>query len=59
MRMNISEAQYMKDLEGENNGIRIVEDGVTRFVPMTKGNRHYDEVLRQVEAGTLTIKDAD
>ena len=57
--MNISEAQYMKDLEGKNNTVRIVQDGVTRFVPMVEGNRHYDEILRQVKAGTLTIKDSD
>jgi len=23
------------------------------------GNRHYDEIMRQVDAGTLTIADAD
>ena len=57
--MNISEAQYMKDLEGKNNTVRIVQDGVTRFVPMVEGNRHYDEILRQVKAGDLTIKDSD
>ena len=26
---------------------------------VTPGNRHYDEIQRQVAAGTLTIQDAD
>jgi hypothetical protein len=28
-------------------------------VPISSDNRHYAEILRQVEAGTLTIADAD
>jgi hypothetical protein len=34
-------------------------DGVTLSVPLDPANRHYAEILRQVEAGTLTIADAD
>ena len=29
------------------------------FVPLAEGNRHYDEIMRQVEAGELTIEEAD
>jgi hypothetical protein len=29
------------------------------FIPLAAGNRHYDEIMRQVEAGTLTIQEAD
>jgi len=29
------------------------------FVPLDPANRHYAEILRQVDAGTLTIQDAD
>ena len=56
--MNITSAQYMAH-EGKNNCIRIVVDGVTMHVPLEVGNRHYDEIQRQVAAGTLTIADAD
>jgi hypothetical protein len=28
-------------------------------VPLDPANRHYAEILRQLEAGTLTIQDAD
>ena len=28
---------------------------VVVFVPIAEGNRHYDEIKRQVDAGTLTI----
>lgn len=54
--MNITEAQYTTS---ENKIIRIVEGSNTRFVPVDPKNRHYEEILKQVEAGTLTIKDAD
>ena len=54
--MNITEAQYTTS---ENKIIRIVEGSNTRFVPVDPNNRHYEEILKQVAAGTLTIKDAD
>jgi hypothetical protein len=28
-------------------------------VPLEVGNRHYDEIMKQVAAGDLTIADAD
>tara|TARA_R100001509_G_C4856341_1_gene211866 strand:+ start:422 stop:595 length:174 start_codon:yes stop_codon:yes gene_type:complete len=57
--MNITSAQYRKNLEGDNYAVIAVIDGQTLGVPMQVGNRHYDEILRQVEAETLTIQDAD
>ena len=60
--MNITSAQYVNDdiTNQSNVSIKIVEDGVTRFVPNNNpDNRHYDEIMRQVEAGTLTIADSD
>lgn len=60
--MNVTSAQYENDpITGETNTlIRFVEDGVTRYVSANAvGNRHYDEIMRQVEAGELTIADAD
>ena len=55
--MNITSAQYMA-YQGSNTCIRIVVDGVTKHVPLEVGNRHSDELMRQV-AGDLTIADAD
>ena len=58
--MNITSATYQRDLaDTVNIGIVAVIDGETVYVPLTAGNRHYDEIMRQVEAGTLTIADAD
>ena len=34
-------------------------DGAISHVPIKVGNRHYDEIMRQVEAGELTIQDAE
>jgi hypothetical protein len=57
--MNITSAQYKADLDGNNVGIFMVEDGITRQVPLDPANRHYAEIMRQVEAGELTIQEAD
>lgn len=56
---NITSAQYTSFDGVENNGITIVVDGVEMSVPLCEGNRHYDEIMRQVDAGTLTIEDAE
>ncbi len=56
--MNITLAQYNADETG-NVSIQAVIDGITISVPLAAGNRHYDEIMRQVEAGTLTIQEAD
>jgi hypothetical protein len=40
------------------NTISCVFDGEQMSVPIKVGNRHYDEIKRQVDAGTLTIQDA-
>ena len=57
--MNITSAQYRKNLEDENHSIIATIDGVEWGVPLDPANKHYAEILRQVEAGTLTIQDAD
>jgi hypothetical protein len=46
-------------MTNENVSINCLIDGEYYSVPLTPGNRHYDEIMRQVEAGTLTIADAD
>ena len=58
--MTITSAQYVQDWSGENQSIEAVIDDVTMSVPLNApGNRHYDEIQRQVAVGTLTIEDAD
>ena len=57
--MNITTAQYNADRGGNNSTIRATIDGQEMFVPLDPTNRHYAEILKQVEAGTLTIADAE
>ena len=58
--MNITSAQYIVDLiSGNNDSIKATIDGQELFVPLDPANRHYAEILRQVEAGILTIADAE
>ena len=57
--MNITSAQYKNGLDGNTACITAVIDGVTMSVPLDPANRHYAEILRQVEAGELTIQAAD
>ena len=57
--MNITSAKYLKNLEDQNSIVKIVADGETLFVPLDEANRHYAEIKRQVDAGELTIEDAD
>ncbi len=58
--MNITSAQYLQSgMTGENSGIKVVIDDQILFVPLDPANRHYAEILRQVDAGELTIADAD
>ena len=57
--MTITNAQYNLDLDGNNVSINATIDGVQMSVPLCEGNRHYDEIMRQVEAGTLTIAEAE
>ena len=57
--MDITSAQYHNDLDGNQVGIIATIDDVTMSVPLDPANRHYAEIMRQVEAGELTIADAD
>ena len=55
----ITNAKYISADEVNNTSIQCNINGVLSFVPLVAGNRDYDEIMRQVEAGTLTIADAD
>mgnify|MGYP006438529609 CR=1 FL=1 len=56
--MNITSAKYIAPIIGEPNTILAVIDGNNTSVPLDPANRHYIEIMRQVDAGTLTIEDA-
>ena len=57
--MNITSAQYIVDIDGTNVAVAVTIDGIEMSVPLDPANRHYAEIVRQVEAGELTIADAD
>ena len=58
--MNITSAKYLiNPFTNITDRIKIICDGVTMDVPMVEGNNHFDETMRQVDAGTLTIEEAD
>ena len=57
--MIIINAEYITDLNYNNSSIKATIDGQEMFVPLDPANRHYAEILKQVEAGTLTIADAE
>jgi len=57
--MNITSARYYNNIDGTQGGIKATINGVEVFVPLDPANRHYAEIMRQVDAGELTIADAE
>ena len=65
--MIITNAKYDKPrnddgtiIDGSDNcNIIAVVDGVTMFIPLVQGNRHYDKIMRLVSSGDLTIAAAE
>ena len=58
--MQITSSQYVSNtLSNEVSSIRATIDGQEMFIPLDPANRHYAEIIRQVEAGTLVIQEAD
>ena len=58
-KIDISNAKYIKNAAGNNIGISCTFGNKVISVPLDASNRHYEEILRQVEAGILTIAEAD
>ena len=57
--LNITSAQYITGQGGSNVAIKFTLDGREMSVPLSAdGNIHYDSIMRQVEAGELTIQPA-
>ena len=58
--INVTSAQYVTNpITNTDDMIRATIDGIEMYVPLDPANRHYAEIMRQVEAGTLTIQDAE
>jgi len=57
-QVNILNAVYQQR-DGNISSIRATIDGTEMSVPLDPANRHYAEIMRQVDAGTLTIAEAD
>ena len=61
--MDIKNAKYIKEIHGtvvgENECIKATINGVESFVGLSLDNRHYAEIMKQVDAGELTIEPAD
>lgn len=61
-KVNITSAKYIYDEPTDNpeHSIEAEIDGVVWYIQNPSvGNRHYEEIMRQVEAGELTIAAAD
>ena len=59
-KMNITSAQYIANqITGNTACISATIDGITMSVPLDPANRHYAEIMRQVEAGELVIQPAE
>ena len=58
--MNITSARLQATMmpDEQPSTIQAVIDGQEMSVPMDPRNRHYKEILRQTEAKTLVIEDA-
>jgi len=41
------------------SALEVVKDGITMCVPLNLANTDYAEIMRQVDAGELTIQPAD
>ena len=57
--LNITSAKYFNGIIGEKESIKATIDGQVMYVPLDEDNTHYKEIMRQVDAGTLTIEEAD
>ena len=56
--MNITSAQYVLNVDGENDNIKATIDGTEMFVPLDPANRHYQAIQEWVAEGN-TIEEAD
>jgi hypothetical protein len=60
-KYNITFCKYAKDPITQKNIsiMATIDNNENLCVPIDENNRHYAEILKQVESGDLTIADAD
>jgi len=61
VEMNITSVIRERDDDGNlcQTMLSATIGGETIFVPLDPANRHYAEIMQQVEAGTLTIQETE
>lgn len=58
--MQFKNQKYKVDpLSGDKSGIQATVDGKDMSIPLIAGNRHYDEIMRQVNEEGLVIEEAE
>lgn len=57
--MQIVNPKYLSDEVKTNYAISVEIDGTLTNVPVDPANRHYAEIMRQVNEGSLTIAEAE
>jgi len=57
--MQITNARYTQEIQGVNSSIEATIDGIIYHVPISEDNGHYMMIMKLVEAGELTITEAD
>jgi len=55
----VSATYYIDHVTNEPCGIRVVTEESGMNVPLDPANRHYAEIMRQVEDGSLVISPAE
>ncbi len=55
----ITNAKYLKGIDKKNASVNCTIDNENWSVPIDENNIHYAEIKRQVDAGELTIEEAD
>ena len=57
--MSFPNAKYVNGLDGQVSCIRVEYTDHNLVIPLDPENADYAEIMRQVEAGELTIQEAD
>ena len=57
--MEIKNAKYIADSEGNNSVVSCTINGIGVSVPLDPENTDYAEIMKQVADGDLTIADAE
>jgi hypothetical protein len=57
--MNIISAKYIRNLEGNISCISAITENQRITIPLNPNNTDYQEILKQVADGDITIAEAD